>query len=328
MAAWNIAVVGATGAVGSNIIQLLEERQFPVAELFAFATEDNLGESIRFNGKSIKVQTLANFDWSQVNIAFFTAGAAVSELYAYQAADMGCIVIDTSDYFTRSPEVPLIVPNVNDKDLIDYRNGNIIAIANAIVSQLLRTVTAITEIENILQLHVNSYLPASFYGKKAIDSLAGQSARLLNGLTIEDKQLAFNLQPVVNNTTMLLSEEQLLQQCRRVLGNNQLPISFDFIDVPVFYGLSQSINLSLNYPIDLEQLPIDLAQSSDIALSDNQVPTPVQPQEAALKLKIGNVRYAYGMPELLQLWTVSDNVRYLGSLMAIETAECLIENYL
>ncbi|MCO6523467.1 MAG: aspartate-semialdehyde dehydrogenase [Candidatus Schmidhempelia sp.] len=327
MAAWNIAVVGATGAVGSNIIELLEERQFPVSELFAFATEDHFGEAIRFNGKSIKIQTLADFDWSRVNIAFFTAGADVAELYAYQAADMGCIVIDTSDYFTRSPDVPLIVPNVNDKDLIDYRNGNIIAIANGIVSQLLRTVTAITDRENVIQLHVNSYLPASFYGKKSIDSLAGQSARLLNGLAIEEKQLAFNLQPVVDKVT-LLSEEALLQQCRRVIGNHQLPISFDFIDVPVFYGLSQSINLTLHYPIDLEQLPRDLAQLPDIELSAIDVPTPVQRQDTSLKLKIGNLRYAYGVPELLQLWAVSDNVRYLGGLMAIETAERLIEDYL
>ncbi|WP_392566368.1 aspartate-semialdehyde dehydrogenase [Utexia brackfieldae] len=331
MSAWNIAVIGATGAVGSAIIDLLEERQFPVAELTVFASDNNLGETVRFQGKTAIVKSLdeSDFDWSAVNIAFFAASAAVTKQYAVTIADMGCVVIDLSGFFANRPEVPVIVPGINNHELADYRNSNIITVANGVTCQLLKSVLAITAIDNITQLHVSTYLPASFYGKSALDGLAGQSVRLLNGLSIDETQLAFNLQPVIRATNALLPEAELALQCRRVLGCEQLPISFDFIDVPVFYGLSQAVNLSMQYPVELEQLSDKINQSADIELLPNQqLPTPVSQQEANNCLRMGHLRYAYTVPELLQFWSVSDNVRYLGAYMAVNIAESLIEEFI
>lgn len=334
MASWNIAVVGATGLVGSAIVDLLQERSFPVAEVHLLASENSVGEQVRFNGTNLKMASIADFDWSLVSMAFFAAGEKVTEQYAQDAADSGCVVIDTSGYFSAQPHIPLITPQVNNTVLADYRNGNIVAIANSIVSQLLRAVTAITEGQEITHIHVSSFIPASFYGKAGIDELAGQSARLLNGLAVENnlfaKQLAFNLLPIADAQHEDGTLEQcVIEQCRRILANELLPISTDFINAPVFYGLAQSVNMTVQYPMAIDHIQEKLSYNNDIILSDSDdLPTPVTELNSPLNLKIGNVRYSYGIPEQLQLWSVSDNIRYLGALMAVETAELLVNEYL
>ena len=333
MASWNIAIVGASTLVGEAMVELLQERGFPVEQLFLLDSDEGEGEFVRFNGKNLTIESISDFDWSSANLAFFVGGNELSSQYADQAASSGCLVIDSSSHFADNPNIPLVVPYINNDVLSDYRNHNIIAIASGIVTQLLRAVFAVAQPHEVTQLSVSNLIPASFYGKAGVDELAGQSARLLNGLAVENdlftKQLAFNLLPAFEQPAYFISEQDIVDQCRRVLGDYQLPVSVDSVNVPVFYSLAQTVRIMTTYPIMIDDLEQRIPDNYSIMLAEkDDYPTPVTELDSSLTLKIGDVRYSYGVPEQLQLWTVSDNIRYLGALMAIEAAELLINEYL
>lgn len=244
---WNIALLGATGAVGEALLELLQERQFPVGELYPLASERSAGANVRFNGKSLLVQNAEEFDWSQAQLAFFVAGSEASARYAEEAGNMGCTVIDTSGLFAMEPDVPLVVPGVNPQVLADYRNRNIVAVADSMVSQLLTAIKPLTEQAGLSRLHVTTLMSVSSRGKVAVDDLAGQSARLLNGIPAEEgvfgKQLAFNLLPLIADEQGSVREERLIvDQVRKVLQDEGLPISVSCVQSPVFYGHAQVVH--------------------------------------------------------------------------------------
>ncbi|EFW11428.1 putative predicted semialdehyde dehydrogenase [Serratia symbiotica str. Tucson] len=328
---WNIALLGATGAVGEALLELLQERQFPVGELHSLASVGSAGATVRFNGKSILVQNVEKFDWSQAQLAFFVAGSEASARYAQEAANMGCLVIDTSGLFALEPDVPLVVPGVNPQVLAEYRNRNIVAIADSMVSQLLTAITPLTEQAGISRLHVMTLMLASAHGKVAVDDLAAQSARLLNGIPAEPgvfaKQLAFNLLPFLADEQGSVREERLIvDQVRKVLRDVGLPISVSCVQSPVFYGHAQVVHLEALRPISAEEARSELEQAEDIQLSEEEdYPTQVTEASGSDALSIGCLRNDYGIPALLQFWSVADNVRFGGALMAIETAERLVQ---
>lgn len=330
MVALNIAVIGATGLVGQSIIELLEEREFPVGALFAFVSKENNEESIRFKGKRVSVKTVVEADWSQIDIAFLATSASETKQIAIQIAESGCIVIDSSGFFADSPHTPLVLPEINESVLSEYRQSNIVALPNGMVTQLLKTAFSLTTPENIVRLDVTSYLPASFYGKQNVQRLAGQSARLLNGQTVEGEQIAFNLMPAKTCLNSGIPEEDLVEQCRRIVNDERFSVSFNMVNVPVFYGLSQSVNITLQYPIDLERLNCHIKGETDVELITNNtnIFSLFKKQEAPGTLTISNMHYGSGIPELLQVWSATDNIRFLGALTAVKTAECLLKNYL
>ncbi|WP_016682011.1 aspartate-semialdehyde dehydrogenase, partial [Yersinia pestis] len=168
---WNIALLGATGAVGEALLELLNERQFPVGELYPLASERSAGATVRFNGKSILVENVAEFDWSQAQLAFFVAGREASAQYAEEAGNAGCLVIDSSGLFAMEPDIPLVVPSVNPQVLADYRNRNIVAVADSLTSQLLTAIKPLTEQAGLSRLHVTNLISASAHGKAAVDDL-------------------------------------------------------------------------------------------------------------------------------------------------------------
>lgn len=334
MSAWNIAIVGATGQVGSALVDLLQHRTIEIEHLYLVGSDNSEGEIVRFAGKNLTVIESSKMDWSQCHFAFFVAGAKISEKYAQLAAQSGCIVIDASGYFADQDHIPLIVPQVNNNVLTEYRNENIIAVATAPVAQLLRCVASLTDIALLTNLHMTSFIPSSLYGKPGVDELAGQSARLLNGMPVEnalfDKQLAFNLLPIsheLDNVTF--GEKSQINQIRKVINNYQLPISTESIIVPVFYGLAQSVNVSSSLPIEL-----DVGRFSEfgVEVQEDDLPTPVTEvnteSETNLTIKLSNLRHSYGHYEQIQFWSVADNIRYLGGLMLVETLEILINDYL
>ncbi len=331
---WNIAVLGATGAVGNALLELLVERQFPVGELTLLASERSAGESIRFAGKSLYVQDASGFDWSQAQLAFFVAGRAASARYADEAASAGCLVIDSSDLFALEPDVPLVVPDVNPQVLADYRNRNIISVADSLTSQLLCAIKPLAEQADIRSLHVTNLLSASAQGKAAVDSLAGESARLLSGLPAEDyyfgRQLAFNLLPLLSDATgSVESERRLVDQVRKVMQDNGLPIAVSCVQTPVFYGNAQVVQLESLRPLAAEEARDVLQRAPDIELSEeDDYPTQVGDASGQVHLSIGCLRNDYGIPELLQFWSVADNIRFGGALMALKTAELLTQEYL
>lgn len=180
---WNIALLGATSAVGTALLDIMQERQFPFGELFLLSSERRAGETVRVNGQSLHVNEAAHFDWSQAQLAFFVAGAQASALYAAEVAAAGCLVVDVSGPFALEPDVPLVVPGINDDVLSDCCNlNNMVAVADALTSQLLLAVKLLTDLAGLSHLHVSNLLSASAHGKAAVDDLAGQSARLLNEL--------------------------------------------------------------------------------------------------------------------------------------------------
>ena len=331
---WNIALLGATGAVGDALLDLLAERQFPVGELFPLASERSAGQTVRFNGKSLRVQLASEFDWSQVQLAFFVAGSEASALYAEEAANQGCLVIDSSGLFSLEHDIPLVVPGVNPDALSHYRNRNIVAVADSLTSQLLTAIKPLTEQAGLSRLHVTSLLSVSALGKVAVDDLAGQSARLLNGIPAEEgglfsKQLAFNMLPLVSDEEgSVLQERRLVDQVRKVLQDDGLPISVSCVQSPVFYGHAQVVHLEGLRPLSSEEARTELERIDDISLSDeDDFPTQVSDASGNANLSIGCLRNDYGVPELLQFWSVADNVRFGGALMAVETAEKLINEY-
>ena len=331
---WNIALLGATGAVGNALLELLAERQFPVGELYLLASENSAGENIRFDGKTVQVTDAAEFDWSQAQLAFFVAGRDATARYAEEAANAGCLVIDSSDLFALDPDVPLVVADVNPQVLADYRNRNIISVADSLTSQLLCAIKPLVEQAGLSRLQVTNLLSVSASGKAAVDSLAGESARLLNGIPADEhffgRQLAFNMLPLLPDSEGSVAQERrLVDQVRKVLQDDGLPISVSCVQAPVFYGNAQIVHLEGLRPLSAEEARDELARSEDIVLSEEEeYPTQVSDASGNDQLNVGCLRNDYGVPELLQFWSVADNIRFGGALMAVKVAEKLVQEYL
>lgn len=332
---WNIAILGATGAVGSALLELLAERQFPVGELYALARSESAGESLRYEGKTIKVQDAAEFDWTQAQLAFFVAGTQASADYVEEATHAGCLVIDSSGLFAMEPDVPLVVPDVNPFVLSEYRNRYLVAVAGSLTSQLLNALKPLIEKGGLSRIQVTSLLSVSAEGKAAVDALAGQSARLLNGVPVEEddyfgRQLAFNLLPKVPDAEGSVSEERrLVNEVRKVLQDDGLPVSASMIRSPVFYGHAQMVSFEALRPLAEEEARDAFTQTDDVELSAaNDFPTQVADASGQVQLSVGCVQNDYGIPSQIQFWSVADNVRFGGALMAIKTAEKLIQEYM
>ncbi len=332
---WNIAILGATGAVGEALLETLAERQFPVGEIYALARTDSAGEHLRFGGKSVMVQDAAAFDWTQAQLAFFAAGAEATASYIEEATNSGCLVIDLSGLFSLEPDVPLVVPDVNPFVLADYRNRNIIAVPNSLTSQLLTVLKPLIDDGGLSRISVTSLLSASANGKKAVDALAGQSAKLLNGIPIDEddffgRQLAFNMLPLLPDREGSVREERrIVDEARKILQDDGLMISANVVQSPVFYGHAQMVGFEALRPLAAEEARDAFGRGEDIVLSEeSEFPTQVGDATGSAHLSVGCVRNDYGMPEQVQFWSVADNVRFGGALMAVKIAEKLVQEYL
>ncbi|HCB4957102.1 aspartate-semialdehyde dehydrogenase [Salmonella enterica] len=332
---WNIAILGATGAVGEALLETLAERQFPVGEIYALARHESAGEHLRFGGKSVIVQDVADFDWTQAQLAFFVAGAEASAAWIDDATNAGCLVIDSSGLFALEPDVPLVVPEVNPYVLADYRNRNVIAVADSLTSQLLAALKPLIDQGGLSRIAVTSMLSASAQGKKAVDALAGQSAKLLNGIPIDEddffgRQLAFNMLPLLpDREGSVRQERRIVDEVRKILQDDGVMISASVVQSPVFYGHAQMVSFEALRPLAAEEAREAFSRGEDIVLSEGtDYPTQVGDASGNPQLSIGCVHNDYGMPEQIQFWSVADNVRFGGALMAVKIAEKLVQEYL
>ncbi|AXD71074.1 aspartate-semialdehyde dehydrogenase [Salmonella enterica] len=332
---WNIAVLGATGAVGEALLETLAERQFPVGEIYALARHESAGEHLRFGGKSVIVQDAADFDWTQAQLAFFVAGAEASAAWVDDATNAGCLVIDSSGLFALEPDVPLVVPEVNPHVLADYRNRNVIAVADSLTSQLLAALKPLIDQGGLSRIAVTSMLSASAQGKKAVDALAGQSAKLLNGMPIDEddffgRQLAFNMLPLLpDREGSVRQERRIVDEVRKILQDDGVMISASVVQSPVFYGHAQMVSFEALRPLAAEEAREAFSRGEDIVLSEEtDYPTQVGDASGNPQLSIGCVHNDYGMLEQIQFWSVADNVRFGGALMAVKIAEKLVQEYL
>lgn len=334
--AYDVAILGATGAVGRSIIEQLEEREFPVRNLYLLASERSAGEIIRFNKKSVRVENVEDFDWTQVQIALFSAGALVSKHWAPMAADEGVIVIDNSTCFHDDSDVPLVVPEVNPEAIADFRNRNIIANPSSLTIQMMVALKPIYDVAGIERITVSTYQSVSAIGKKGIDELAAQTIALLNSQTakveVYKKQIAFNCLPQVDefmDNGYTREEMKLVSETQKILGDENVAVNPTCVYVPVFYGHSQAVSIECRQPIDASEAIDILSRSEGIEVfTGEDYPTQLTEGTNNDNVVVGRIRNDISHPNGLNMWIVADNVRKGAATNAVQIAERLIRDYL
>lgn len=335
----DIAIVGVTGVVGEAMLSILEERKFPAGKIHALASQRSAGKRVPFGEKHLVVKDLAEFDFSQVQIALFSAGAAVSAEYVPKAVDAGCICIDNTSQFRYDDEIPLVVPEVNPLQIADYRQRGIIANPNCSTIQLLVALSPLHTAVGIERINVCTYQSVSGAGHKAIEELAGQTARLLNGQSIKPhvfpKQIAFNVLPQIDRfmeNGYTREEMKMVWETRKILGDESIQVNPTAVRVPVFFGHSEAVHIETREKISAKQARDLLLNSPGIELvdecDDGGYPTPVTESAGRDGTFVGRIREDISHPRGLNLWIVSDNVRKGAALNTIQIAEILEKDYL
>ena len=335
----DVAVVGATGAVGEVMISILEQRDFPVGTLYPLASERSAGTTISFRGKSILVQDLADFDFSRVQIGLFSAGGSVSEEFAPIAAAAGCVVIDNTSHFRRDDDIPLVVPEVNPQAIADYNKRNIIANPNCSTIQMLVALKPIYDAVGITRINVATYQAVSGTGKKAIKELAGQTAGLLNAQPLEcevyPRQIAFNVLPHIDrfeDNGYTREEMKMVWETQKIFGDEMIQVNPTCVRVPVFFGHSEALHIETRDQISAEEARELLSRAPGVVVMDEQAdggyPTPVSDSAGEDPVFVGRIREDISHPHGLDLWVVSDNVRKGAALNSVQIAECLLKDYL
>lgn len=334
--AYDVAVLGATGAVGRTIIEVLEERKFPVRNLHLLASERSAGETIRFNGKSVRVKDVEDFDWSQVQIALFSAGAELSDRWAPIAADEGVIVIDNTSRFRYDYDVPLVVPEVNPEAIADFRNRNIIANPNCSTIQMLVALKPIYDAVGIERINVCTYQSVSGSGKKGIDELAGQTVKLLNSQEAEPntykKQIAFNCLPHIDefmDNGYTKEEMKMVWETQKILGDDSVAVNPTCVRVPVFYGHAEAVHIECQQALDASEAMDLLSRAEGVEVYYGEdYPTQVKEATGKDHVMVGRVRNDISHPNGLNMWVVADNVRKGAATNSVQIAELLIRDYL
>ena len=336
---FDVAVVGATGAVGEAMLEILAERQFPVGELYALASARSAGKRVRFGGREVVVQDLTGFDFSKVQIGLFSAGAAVSKEYAPKAAAAGCVVIDNTSQFRYEDDIPLVVPEVNPAKVADYRNRGIIANPNCSTIQMVVALKPIHDAVGIERINVATYQAVSGTGKEAIEELAQQTALLLNGKPIEPrvypKQIAFNALPHIDvflDNGYTKEEMKMVWETRKILGDESIQVNPTCVRIPVFYGHSEAVHIETREKIGAEEARALLEKAPGVKVLDRREPGgyPTAVPEAAHhdEVFVGRIREDISHPRGLDLWIVADNVRKGAALNSVQIAEILVKDYL
>lgn len=336
---FNIAVLGATGAVGETMLSLLEERDFPVNQVFPLASSRSAGQIIPFKGQDLKVIDVETFDFTQAEIGLFSAGASVSERYAPIAAAAGCVVIDNTSRFRYDDDIPLVVPEVNPEAIALYKNRGIIANPNCSTIQMLVALKPLYDAVGIERINVCTYQAVSGTGKQAIDELVEQTTQLLNGKPITPKvyprQIAFNVLPQIDvflDNGYTKEEMKMVWETRKILGDDRIAVNPTAVRVPVFYGHSEAVHIETRDKITSQEALDLLKQSPGIVVVDERVaggyPTAVTEGAGHDPVYVGRVREDLSHPRGLNLWVVSDNIRKGAALNSIQIADILIEHYL
>ena len=335
----DVAVVGATGAVGEAMISILEQRDFPVGTLYPLASARSAGKTVSFHGKSVTVQDLAEFDFSQVQIGLFSAGGSISAEFAPKAAAAGCIVIDNTSHFRRDEDIPLVVPEVNEHAIAAYTSRGIIANPNCSTIQMLVALKPIYDAVGIERINVATYQAVSGTGKEAIEELAGQTARLLNGQPVDcevyPKQIAFNALPHIDtfqDNGYTREEMKMVWETQKIFEDDSIQVNPTCVRIPVFYGHSEAVHIETRDPISAEAARELLEQAPGVVVMDRHedggYPTPVGDSAGEDPVFVGRIREDISHPCGLNLWVVSDNVRKGAALNSVQIAESLLKAYL
>jgi aspartate-semialdehyde dehydrogenase len=334
---FDVAVLGATGLVGQHMIEILEQRNFPVNTLYPLASSRSAGGTVSFKGKDVTVLDADTFDWSKVQLGFFSAGGSVSAKYAPLAAEAGCVVIDNTSHYRYDDDIPLVVPEVNAHALADFRNRNIIANPNCSTIQMLVALKPIQDAVGIARINVATYQSVSGAGKSAMDELAHQTASLLSGKPVQVKafsrQIAFNVIPQIDvfmDNDYTKEEMKMVWETQKIMGDDSILVNATAVRVPVFFGHGEAIHLETRSPIDAEEVKRLLADAPGVKLLAQREDFPTQVGNASGhdEVFVGRIRNDITHPNGLNMWVVSDNVRKGAATNSIQIAEVLIRDYM
>ncbi|MBU1436567.1 MAG: aspartate-semialdehyde dehydrogenase [Gammaproteobacteria bacterium] len=335
---YDVAILGATGLVGQHLIEILEQRDFPVKRLIPLASSRSAGGFVTFKGKQIEVLDADKFDWSEAQIGLFSAGGSVSAKYAPIAAEAGCIVIDNTSHYRYEADIPLVVPEVNPQAIADYRNRNIIANPNCSTIQMLVAIKPIHDAVGISRINVATYQSVSGAGQQGIEALAKETAQLLNGRPVEgdgkfSRQIAFNVIPQIDvfmDNGYTKEEMKMHWETQKIMGDDSISVNATAVRVPAFYGHAEAVHLETRHPISVEQVKALLANAPGVVLlEDNaEFPTQVSHAQGQDDVFVGRIRQDISHENGINLWVVADNVRKGAATNSIQIAEHLIRDYL
>jgi aspartate-semialdehyde dehydrogenase len=342
---YNVAVLGASGLVGREMIDILQERNFPVNELFLIASEKSAGEIIQFKGKDYEVEIASEdyFKFKKIDIVLSSPGASASSKYSPMAAKEGAVVIDNTSFFRMDKDVPLIVPEVNPEDIQYFSKKNIIANPNCSTIQMLVPLKPIHDRYKIKRIVVATYQSTSGAGKKAIDELFYETLDIINskGKAVPDKfpvQIAFNCIPqidVFSEDGYTKEEIKMVKETHKILHNENIGICATAIRVPVMFCHGESINIETEEDFDIKDIKILLSNAKGVKVIDNIFSDnaderyPYQTMVSGSDdVYVGRIRKDLSIKNGINLWVVADNVRKGAALNAVQIAEILINNYI
>ena len=335
---YNVAIVGATGAVGEQMREVLEERQFPVGELRLLASERSAGQFLPFQSKQIRVGILKDESFKDIDIGLFSAGGAVSAKFAPVAVDAGAVVVDNTSQFRMEPDVPLVVPEVNAQEIAHYKARGIIANPNCSTIQMVVALKPIHDAARIKRIVVSTYQSVSGAGRMAMEELSQQVGALFNGRELKREkfphQIAFNCIPHIDaflENGYTKEEMKMINETRKIFNEPALPITATTVRVPVFCSHSESVNVETEKKLSAAQAKALLRDAPGVMLADvpeeNIYPMAIDAvgKDATY---VGRVREDQSVANGLNLWVVADNLRKGAALNAVQIAEILIRDYI
>ncbi len=335
---YNVAVVGATGAVGEEMLKILAERDFPVATLKPLASSRSAGARVPFRGTEVMVEELTDDSFVDVDIALFSAGGSVSTEFAPVAASSGAVVVDNTSAFRMEPDIPLVVPEVNPHAIADYRNRGIIANPNCSTIQMVVVLKPIYDAVGIRRVVVSTYQAVSGSGKKAIQELEQQILSIYQqqemSVKVYPHQIAFNCLPHIDvflDNDYTKEEMKMVNETKKILGDDRIGVTATTVRVPVFYSHSEAVNVETERYIAAEEVRELLSRAPGVKVMDN-------PAENVYPLAItaagendtfvGRIRQDESIANGINLWVVADNIRKGAALNAVQIAEILVREYL
>ena len=335
---YNVAVVGATGAVGEEMRTVLEERLFPVGELRLLASERSAGQFLEFRDERIRVGVLREDSFENIDIGLFSAGGSVSDKFAPLAVAAGAVVVDNTARFRMEPDIPLVVPEVNAQEIAQYKRRGIIANPNCSTIQMVVALKPIHEAARIKRVVVSTYQSVSGAGRMAMEELSQQTVALFDGKELVKErfphQIAFNCIPHIDvflEGGYTKEEMKMVNETRKILGEPSLRITATAVRVPVFCGHSESVNIETEKKLTAKDVKAILREAPGVLLCDepenNVYPMAIDAvgKDATL---VGRIREDDSVPNGINLWIVADNLRKGAALNAVQIAEILIRDYL
>ncbi len=332
----DIAIIGATTSVGETLLEILEERKFPVGQIYLLDSEASSGSRMEFSGYALKIGDIASFDFSRVQIAFFVSSEALSKEYANTAAAQGCFVIDRTPAFRNDRDVPLVIPEVNPDAMEDIQKRKIVSSPSCNSIQMLLALKPIYDAVGIKRINVSTYQSVSGAGKDGAEELATQTTSLLNFRDVKSKtfakQIAFNVLPQVGDILdngYSAEEMKLVWETQKVLSDESVQVNATAVRVPVFIGHAASLHVETNEKISAAKVNELLSKADDLkVLVNDDWPTPVTEAAGQDSVFVGRIREDISTNNGINLWVVTDNMRKGAATNAVQIAEILVKLYI